>query len=354
MTESAASWGVQLRQWALPLFWRTVPAAARWLRLLALAAIGAVVFMLVLPLAWAWWQRRLPYSPATLATGVLMTTILLFYVVTEPIRIREGHWRRWLWYPPIWLAPVLAWGAAAAFHEFAPEQGPSGVPDWTHWWLHRLIAAALIIALALRQLPWRWYKRRSLTPASSLDWQSVHRWIRAAEQPAEADEPDLFQHRPIAARIARAVSEEHLSVALLGGLGTGKSTILNAVRTQLENATPLTIVAQFDVWAVPRPEDVPRLALNRIVTAVDRYAETIELRSLPVSYQRLAAAEPTGILSKALGIESGSDSIDELNRLTPILEALNARVVLIIEDAERAGEGFETRHLERLLWALKR
>lgn len=150
------------------------------------------------------------------------------------------------------------------------------------------------------------------------------------------------------------MSEEGLSVALLGGLGTGKSTILNAVRAQLESATPLTIVAQFDVWAVPRPEDVPRLALNRIVIALDRYADTIELRSLPVSYQRMAAAEPTGMLSGALGIQDGTDSIEELDRLTPILEALNARVVLIIEDAERVGEGFETRHLERLLWALKR
>src|SRR5206468_3915539 len=32
---------------------------------------------------------------------------------------------------------------------------------------------------------------------------------------------------------------------------------------------------------------------------------------------------------------------------------IDARVVLIIEDAERAGDGFETRHLERLLWTLR-
>jgi hypothetical protein len=49
------------------------------------------------------------------------------------------------------------------------------------------------------------------------------------------------------------------------------------------------------------PEDVPRLALNRIVSALDDYVDTIQFRSLPLAYQRLAAAEPTGRLSAALG-----------------------------------------------------
>ena len=142
-------------------------------------------------------------------------------------------------------------------------------------------------------------------------------------------------------------------MALLGDFGCGKSTILNAVRAELEGTMPLTIVAQFDVWAVPHPEDVPRLALNRIVSAVDDFADTIELRSLPLSYQRLAAAEPTGLVSKVLGHQRGNDSIEEVARLIPILDALDARLVLMVEDAERAGGGFETRHLERLLWTFR-
>jgi hypothetical protein len=143
-------------------------------------------------------------------------------------------------------------------------------------------------------------------------------------------------------------------VALLGRFGTGKSSILNVVRAELQHSSRLVVVADLDVWAVPNPEDVPRLALNRVVAALDEYVDTIEFRSLPTSYQRLAAAEPTGRLASILGLDGQSDSLDELVRLTPILDALDARIVLIVEDVERAGQEFDTRHLARLLWALRR
>ena len=45
--------------------------------------------------------------------------------------------------------------------------------------------------------------------------------------------------------------------------------------------------------------------------------------------------------------------MEELRRLTPILEALNARLILIVQDVERTGATFDTRHLQRLLWALR-
>jgi hypothetical protein len=163
----------------------------------------------------------------------------------------------------------------------------------------------------------------------------------------------MFRHRPLALRIAKTVGSDSRSVALLGQFGAGKSSILNTVRAELDASNPTVVVASLDAWAVPSPEDVPRLALNQIVSALDRYVDTTELRRLPVSYQRLAAAEPTGRLASALGIEVGSDSVAELERLNPILEALDANLVLIVEDVERAGDEFDTRHLARLLWALR-
>jgi len=42
-----------------------------------------------------------------------------------------------------------------------------------------------------------------------------------------------------------------------------------------------------------------------------------------------------------------------LKRLEAVLDALNARMVLFIEDADRAGNRFESRHLERLLTTLR-
>ena len=89
-----------------------------------------------------------------------------------------------------------------------------------------------------------------------------------------------------AVRIARIVDQGR-SVALIGPIGSGKSSILNLVRGQLDQTTVTTIVARFDVWAVSRSEDAPRVVLACIIEALDDYVDTIGVRTLPVTYQRL-------------------------------------------------------------------
>ena len=154
-------------------------------------------------------------------------------------------------------------------------------------------------------------------------------------------------------RIARTAGREGRPVALLGAFGTGKSSILNVVRAELDSTVPRVIVARVDVWTVPKPEDAPRLALNQIINALDDFVDTIELRGLPLSYKQLAAAEPSGKLTRVLGLNHARDSLEALARLSPILDALNARIVLIVEEVERVGKAFDTRHLARFLWALR-
>ena len=123
-------------------------------------------------------------------------------------------------------------------------------------------------------------------------------------------------------RIARTAGREGRPVALLGAFGTGKSSILNVVRAELDSTVPRVIVARVDVWTVPKPEDAPRLALNQIINALDDFVDTIELRGLPLSYKQLAAAEPSGRLTRVLGFNQARDSLEALARLSPILDAL--------------------------------
>lgn len=263
-----------------------------------------------------------------------------------------------LWYPPVWLAVPLAWGLAAASERLPVAFRPqSGGPAWQHFYPIAPIVLAVTLALALRQLPWR-TTAKGIIPSQTADdpgltWREIEAWIAGGERPITRGERDLFQHRRIAARIVRSVAADRRHVALLGRFGSGKSSILNLVAAELAQWPETLIVADFDVWAVPNPEDVPRLALNRMVSALDDYVDTIQFRSLPLAYQRLASAEPTGRLSTALGLESAGDSIELLDGLSKVLATIGARVVLIVQDVERAGEGFDTRHLQRLLWALR-
>ena len=332
---------------------------SRWVSVLSLSVVTAIVFELILPPAWDYVSRiPLPYSPAFigLVTGILI--LILFYVVTEPLRIRRNQWGNMLWYPPVWSAVLFGWVLAAASERLPHDIRPQTTgPDWQHVYPIAPIVMALGIAVFLRQLPLR---RTETQPESSaissegeITWQNIMEWISTGERPIRGSERDLFHHQPVATRITHMVGRGRRPVALLGRFGTGKTSILNLARAELGRLTPTVIVADFDVWAVPNPEDIPRLALNRIVAALDDHVDTTKFRDLPLAYQRLAAAEPTGRLAHVFGLETVADSLEEIKRLTPILEVLNARLVLIIEDIERAGDRFDTRHLQRFLWALR-
>ena len=141
-------------------------------------------------------------------------------------------------------------------------------------------------------------------------------------------------------------------MALVGPLGSGKSSVLNLVRAGLCESTTTTILASFDVWAVPESKDVPRVALARVVDALGDHVDMTALRGVPTLYQRLVAAAPVSRLDRILQPGAQKDSITTLRKLVPILEVLNARLILIVEDSDRTSKTFETRHLLRLLWAL--
>jgi hypothetical protein len=342
----------------LPQRSRLQISAIRWASVVALAVVGAVLFEVLVPVAWTYALRTdADYSPVFLGTVVWLVSLIGFYIVCEPIRIRRRQWRNLALYPPCWFAVVLAWLLAAA-----SERLPDGIrprsystPDWQHAFPVAWVALAILIAISLRQLPWfrRVQKEIRLENSETVTWSEIADWIAAGERPVDSTEFDLFRHRAIASRIAQTIARSGGPVALLGRFGTGKSSILNLLRAELDQSSTPLVHTSLDVWAAPEPEDVPRLALDRIVTALDEVVETIAFRTLPTSYQRLAAAEPSGRLNSALGIGASTDSLDELKRLSPILQVLDIRIVLIIEDIERAGHQFDYRHLERFLWALR-
>jgi len=283
----------------------------------------------------------------------------LSYVAIDALRIRKGQLRNILWYPPLWSAVPLGWGFAVL-----SEQLPHGIrprlvaPDWNYLHAVTFALSALGIAILLR-----WVLERrppgQTEPAvvsneAAVSWESVSAWISSGERPITRREQDLFHHQPIAKKIAQAVGTEGRPLALLGKFGAGKTSIINLARTELERSAPTVIVATVDVWAVPNPDDIPRLALRRMVAALEDHIDTLDLRTLPLTYQRIVAAEPTGArLFRLLGFDGATDSLEAIGRLSPLLEVLDARLVLIVQDVERTGKRFDARHLDRFLWALR-
>ncbi len=330
----------------------------RWELVLALTVVVAVALQLLLPLAWTYLSAlQLPYSPFFGGLAAWVGTVLVFYVAIGALRIRAGQWRSIPKYPPLWLAALLGGVLAAVGEHLSPQLRPHSVlTDWQRIYPFVLPVSAMGMAILLRRSQSSGAAAQAHeTPTAERDtsWHRIDNWIHSGEHPITHHEHDLFQHHRIAQRIARRVGAEGGPLALLGEFGTGKTSILNLARAEMNALTPTVLVADFDVWAVPKPEDIPRLALDKIVGALDAHIDTLELRHLPLKYQRLVAAEPTSRLARVFGLDPATDSLEVLARLSPLLEVLDARLVLIVQDVERLGPRFDTRHLARLLWALR-
>jgi hypothetical protein len=53
-----------------------------------------------------------------------------------------------------------------------------------------------------------------------------------------------------------------------------------------------------------------------------------------------------------LGLENAADTLELLQDLSKVVTTIGTRILLVVQDLERAGKAFDTRHLQRLLWAL--
>ena len=340
-------------------------AAARWFAVVILALIAAVAFEGILPIGWRFTQSTATlYAPWFLTVGTVVVTSVLLCVLLEPIRFRWRHLANIGWYPPTWVALAFGLVLAVALERFTPadSQPQSLALEWQQPLVLVPIAIAIMGVPLFRFVTHAGRKGRSLattlTPSAKQESREdnhesidIRSWLAGGERPIGRSREDLLGRNAVSARIAtRLLSGQ--SVALLGLLGSGKSSVLNLVRTRLRAAPSPPIVVAFDAWAVSRPEDVPRLALTCIIDALNRHVDMISLRDVPATYQRLVMAAPVSNLSNTLSLGIERNSIRTLHRLVPILEVLNARLVLIVEDTDRTGATFDTRHLERLLWAL--
>ena len=334
----------------------------QWFRVLISGLLCAMIFDISLPYIWLFIKDLTSGFTETYQRYVFWTFIATsLYASSETIRIGRHQPNGWIRYPPIWFSVVFGFFLAGSREQWFPN---CSIQDSTVFTddINSIPIGWCAAILALSVVFIRWIQSANTSANSTnpnivsgeeITPSSVQVWMASGERPRESDEADLFAHRYLVERIVSKLKSQGQSVGLLGPIGSGKSSILNAVQAELDRIAPRMIVAKIDVWTVSKPEDVPSVALNQIINALDQLVDTVELRGLGRSYKRLAAAEPSGWISRLVHVDHSRDSLEVLQRLQPMLTLFDARIVLVVEDVERAGEGFDNRHLMRFLWALR-
>jgi hypothetical protein len=263
-------------------------------------------------------------------------------------------------FPPLWFAVALAVGLVSVTNS-TPGLCPLYAPITIGWdsFTGPLIAIFAAALLWPKRRPWQRRTGPSAEAATAdvTEWPALVAWAER-EMPAGPHQPDLFGHAEIARRIAQRLCRPwgaDETIALLGPYGSGKTTLLNWLRADLETArNPTVWLCQVNAWGLERSSTAPTYVLSRILDMIDQMVDCQPLQGLPAAYQQILSADPTGVAQRVAALVSPpDDAIEALQKLTPILKASNARLVLLVEDIDRAGPDFHPEHVLRLLWNLR-
>lgn len=325
--------------------------------------VAIVVLQLVLHAIWSLLDNfPLQQGSPQREVWIVLVSYLICKLLVEPIRLRQYRFKDLIRYPPVW-APVPVslliicvldqWFPNSLLIELhSPDQQYRLSPIW-------LILAAMITAVVNRGIQMcsqsgTTLPNRSIDDASQLP--AGKRWIDSPEEPIQELAEDLFSRtgtaEEIAARISSNRGNERM-VALLGPMGSGKTSILNIALQSVKERCPNIVVVRSDMWKARSPEQLPEIILNDIVKMLDGVCDTVDLRGIPLSYRRIGAAEPSGILHRLFSLENRSNSRHRLDKLCAVLEALDRHIVLVIEDLERLPRSFDITHVSRFFWSIR-
>ncbi len=333
---------------------------SRWGTVLYATAVATVVLPVVLHLLWKLsdtleLQQESPLGEIWL----LVAALLLCHFLAESIRLRNYRFRDIVRYPPIWFSAPTALLIICVLEKSLPlvlYSAPEANEMQTTMSPTQLILGVTMIAILYR-CGKLYIQSKNAKPHRIIGNQpepiDEEHWINSGERPITTAEEDRFSGTHMSDRIMDHIRNNEPSIALIGPMGSGKSSILNLVFECIAQSDPSTLVVKCDLWRARTPEEIPQVIISAIVNALDTVCDTIGLRDLPYTYRRLVAAEPSGTLHRIFSIDDQTTSLHKLDRVYSILEILDRRIVLAVEDFERLPSSFNATHLSRFLWAIR-
>lgn len=360
------------------------PARAVCLRRLAnilVLSVAGLVFVMLLELTLGTQVRRLAGLwagagvPVPVVAAILLLPLALSFVVLVRLGLHLGHLRCVLVYPPVWLAPVLTTGAMILLQR---SDWPLPLPKFdSETWLWSLgiwIAASLLYLVGVKLLTTGMpVQRRSdgrggeviaehPLRALTADPEQLLPWLEL-ERPVENPErDDLFDLRYVGQRIAEHFFDPRLAtVGLVGPFGVGKSSIVKFVRHYVESDrafgdrmrirwheehrrgglteryAPRILLCPLSAWGLrdqPGAVVILRHAVQRLTAVVD----CLSVSDLPEQYAKTLKGIGPEWLNLPMMLSANDDAEEQLRRLEPILEAINARLIVVVEDLDRNVE----------------
>src|SRR3569833_356818 len=354
----------------MPALQLTAPARAvsktRWSRVLSIAwatfAIEGVI---------AWLSRSrldgLAHQPLWLvALPVIAAVAILQHLGLRRFWAATGV-QHLVLYPPAWFGVLVGTLAAATtinqvdivYASFRATPTVGTLLDCISLATAVAGGAAIIVsgAMTLRAH----YRRDPWLPADVQVQEAAEKvdlrfWL-STEEPLSSVSLDLFEFGEIARRMAARLARRNAPAqALLGRLGSGKTTVRNFVKAHMRRHYPNAPIEFVDIelWPYETPSAAVDGILRAVIGSLSRFVHTSQLDGLPAAY--------ANAIAKAAGFGKWFPDRPKTRRTpTAMLEELDGiaaligvRIVLWVEDLERFAFGdpgaaeVEASELERL------
>jgi hypothetical protein len=325
----------------------------RWRNVLAL---GTLLFAVVL--AAAWLERKnldvMVGLPVWLLAVAAIAPIVALALYLAPARfVGALGLRHTLVYPPYWFGVAMGVGfalyAVANVEVFNADFRivPSTEETLQQWALAVIaLPGAVIVTHTLISIcrepvieSQLWAESKASVPARRN--RKLDAWYAADDAVASAAD-DLLDYGPIAERIARRlVTDRAQAQALLGRLGSGKTTVFLLVKEYLRirfPRAPITVIS-VELWPYDMPGAAVEGILRAVVDALASHVYTSQLKGLPEAYAEAVAAA-AGVSSWIPRVrQRPATPFDVLNQLDDLAKVINRRIVIWVDDIERFAFG---------------
>lgn len=170
------------------------------------------------------------------------------------------------------------------------------------------------------------------------------------DQPLESVENDRLGYSTFAKDLADTITSraptDGYTIGVYGPWGSGKSTILNFIENELENADSAPAVVRFNPWWFSGRGDLVEKFLTEMGAQLDSEEGYPDIRSSLADLSSALSKVPFGAMT---GVPAGQgfaalhrllkqegESIDELkDSVHEELEALDGQIVVLIDDIDR-------------------
>lgn len=349
----------------------------RYLDIILLSLLSLALSLLIVPVAsplglylantWAT-AFNSPWCTWTLIFSFSVISALLSIPLAKIGALNWRHLKLFHRYPPFWSAAAIAISLTFSFWLFIPfiHGVPIGIFEWisaTMILLFGLITGMTIGSLQhkpsninaepenqsttknkisnlntefdiLNKSPRQVLTYLTENPDTLTNWLSQ-------EAPIDNPQHDLFNNCHIAKQLANTISDNpEGTFGLIGGFGSGKTSILNLVNHYIDNNTsPNKYIRVFvDQWG---RSDSPAIshALKTAINELSNHVDCLSIASLPERYiATLDKSNPPWWLHFLFIIfppNRSTDPVEQLQRLNNVLEAIDKHLILYIEDIDR-------------------